>query len=123
MRSVEVVFPASICAMIPMLRVCSSCTLRAIKSPCGLSLSAFPPLPAIVRESLVGFGHAVHVFFPLHRAPSSVGGLQHPVRELIHHALARPGPCVQQQPANCERLPPELAYLDGHLVVGAAYAP
>src|SRR5579863_9172385 len=100
MRSVEVVFPASMCAMMPMLRVSASCALRAI----SLVTAAFSPepsrparflyrvtattevrfrrrpnglprvnLPAIMHEGLIGLGHAVYVVLFLHRAAARVG--------------------------------------------------
>src|SRR5260221_5995442 len=95
MRSVEVVFPASMCAMMPIFRVSASCALRAISNVPVLSplkfenypvLSSSPPardyLPAIVREGLVGFGHAMNVFLLLHRAAAAVGS--------VHQFFGRP---------------------------------
>src|ERR1700680_1608946 len=116
MRSVEVVLPSSICAMMPMLRVSASCALRAIsglprlsplslqnhpnpdtalaekiQSPAEITSAQLPPphLPAIMRESLVGFGHAVHVFLLFHRAASGVGGIHRLLGQLVGHRLAR----------------------------------
>src|SRR6266436_3333898 len=101
MRSVDVVFPASMCAMIPMLRVSSSLNALPI-SPCSACLAdtCFPDsgfavacfddsccvsftgtiqpslldlfLPTVVRESLVRFGHPVHVFFFLHSSAAGI---------------------------------------------------
>src|SRR6266702_3351320 len=84
MRSVVVVLPASMCAMIPMFRqrfrgtvratvsISHSArrTLRSFKldsSRTGLTVpcSLFPALPAVVGECLVGLGHAVY-FLPPH---------------------------------------------------------
>src|SRR5215831_6144208 len=100
MRSVDVVLPASICAMIPMLRVSSSLNARPIVgcpaffSPlvatASLTESPIPcfdrssreraapallpafRLPPVVRERLVRFRHAVHVFFLLDRAAAQI---------------------------------------------------
>src|SRR5689334_15190192 len=102
MRSVVVVFPASMCAMIPMFRVFSIETGRsAIFSAKLISLSTGsggPPheicdfagtpgllLPSVpvycssvskVRESLVAFGHPVGLFLSLHGAASVLGRVQ-----------------------------------------------
>src|SRR2546425_11436444 len=85
MRSVDVVFPASICAMIPMLRVSSSLNAlpmvpeTALLSPVRVataSLTSIPnPLPTVMREGLVGLRHAVHVFFFLDRPAARIGGV------------------------------------------------
>src|SRR5260370_19218792 len=118
MRSVEVVLPASICAMMPILRVSASCALRAISglprlSPLSLENHPNPlmpglrknqkpaersgdQLPAIVRKSLVGFGHAVAIFLLLHRAAASVGGVHQFLGQLVCHRLTRARPRIQQ---------------------------
>ena len=115
MRSVDVVLPASMCAMIPMLRVCSSLNARAIFLRNSLFLAAIcyclnhnfnlltttassnrrfhrqilnAQLPAIVREGLVRFRHAVHVFFLLHRSAAPIGGVHQFFRQLVDHRLA-----------------------------------
>src|SRR5260370_1148723 len=74
MRSVDVVFPASICAMIPMLRVSSSLNAlpivpeAAFFSPVRVATASLTTtthsLPTIMRECLVRFLLA----FPHHRA-------------------------------------------------------
>src|ERR671910_771724 len=56
MRSVVVVLPASMWAMIPMFRTRSSAI-----ACCVTATESFPPLPAIVREGLVGLRHPVDV--------------------------------------------------------------
>src|ERR1700730_16960861 len=99
MRSVDVVFPASMCAMIPMLRVSSSLNARGIV-PLKKILSSAKRLPAIVREGLVGLGHAVHVFFLLHRSAARIRGVNQLIRELVHHGLARALTRILQQPAD-----------------------
>src|ERR1700692_4207166 len=152
MRSVDVVFPASICAIIPMLRVSSSLNALLISpssacfadtcflesgfadpcfvDSCGVksftgtiqpSFNSGSLLPAIVRESLVGFGHAMHIFFFLHGAATSVRSVDQLVSQLIDHRLARAFPRILQQPANGQRLPAERIYFHRNLVVRAAY--
>src|SRR5271170_4563667 len=57
MRSVNVVLPASMCAMMPMFLVLAKGTTRVVNSS--------PHLPAIVCKSLVGFSHFMGVFLLL----------------------------------------------------------
>src|SRR5215203_4489198 len=99
MRSVVVVLPASMCAMIPMLRVLASWAwLLAITSPLRFGpcagvgdRPAYPraavaggvPSPAVVREGLVGLGHLVRVLAALDRGTQAVAR----VEELVHEAL------------------------------------
>src|SRR5271156_1658678 len=60
MRSVSVVLPASMWAMMPMFRVRD----RGI---CRVVANLSPQLPAVVGKSLVRFRHLVSVFFFLNR--------------------------------------------------------
>src|ERR1700758_509959 len=104
MRSVAVVFPASMCAIIPMFRQRFRGTWRATVSslsnsrqPSGqrqyvrLSVTCFKHaisgLPAVMRERLVGFGHAMDVFLLLHRSAAAVRRIQQFVGQLVDHAL------------------------------------
>src|SRR3712207_5525326 len=98
MRSVVVVLPASMCAMIPMFRVLASwAPLLAITSPragCPCAGAGgrpgVPPtagagggaLPAVVREGLVRLGHLVGVLAALDRGAQTVAG----VEQLVHQA-------------------------------------
>src|SRR4051812_32532847 len=104
MRSVVVVLPASMCAMIPMLRVLASwAALLAISTsplrfgPCPGSgdRPAYPraaaagglPSPAVVREGLVGLGHLVGVLAALDRGAQAVAGVEQLVHEALGHRL------------------------------------
>src|SRR5260370_38901207 len=99
MRSVVVVFPASMCAIIPMLGVSSSLNALPILpetdffSPVRVataSLTTFPnPLPAVMRECLIGFRHAVHVFLLLDRPTARISSVNQFIRQLVDHGLAR----------------------------------
>src|SRR6185437_1306301 len=144
MRSVAVVFPASICAMIPMFRQRFNGTWRATLFPQFLLLfpaqaqrprlvSCFflspepyalsPVLPAIVRERLVRLSHAMHVFLLLHRRAAAIGRVQQFRRELVDHALLAPRPSVAHQPANRQRRAPLRVHFNRNLIVRAAHAP
>src|SRR6266446_1525784 len=133
MRSVDVVFPASMCAIIPMLRVSSSLNAlptvpeTAFFSPVRVATASLTkttyPLPAVVRERLVRFRHAVYVFLLLHGPAARVRRVDQLVRELVHHGLASALPRILQQPANRQRLPAERIHFHWNLVVRAAHAP
>src|ERR1700740_1657575 len=128
MRSVEVVLPASMWAMMPMLRISPSWNGRAIS---GTPISpetrvvtrSRPRLPAIVREGLVGFGHAVDVFLLLNRAAAAVGGVHQFFGQLVDHRLTGACARVKNQPANGQRLAAKRIDLDRNLIVGTANAP
>src|SRR5580700_2942756 len=123
MRSVDVVLPASMCAIIPMFRVSSS--LKARPMACcvaplvsvAITISflsilaetltaalAAPELPAVVRKRLVRFRHAVNVFLLLDGSPARIGRVNQFIRKLVNHRLARALARVLQEPANRERL-------------------
>src|ERR1700739_2312950 len=133
MRSVDVVFPASMCAMIPMLRVSSSLNAlpmvpeTAFFSPgpvAPVSLTATThSLPPVMRERLVRLRHAMHVFLLLDRSAARVGRVNQLIRELVDHRLARALPRILQQPANRQGLPSERIHFHRNLVVRAAHAP
>src|SRR6266403_1891153 len=80
-------------------------------------------LPPVMRERLVRFRHAVHVFLLLHRSAARIRRIDQLIRELVHHRLARAFPRILQQPANRQRLPAERIYFHRNLVVRAAHAP
>src|SRR3970282_1251022 len=68
MGSVVVVFPASICAEMPMFRYLSMGVLRA-------TILTRIPLEPVVGERLVGVRHAVYFLAFLHCAAAALGGL------------------------------------------------
>src|SRR5436305_5971774 len=108
MRSVVVVFPASMCAMIPMFRSFSSRAGRSSSFSATASMSFGPPFDALipeVAEGLVGLSHPVGLFLPLHRAPRAVAGVQQLVGELLGHAPASTLSREPHQPATREGQP------------------
>src|ERR1700680_726579 len=114
MRSVVVVLPASMWAMIPMFRVFSRGKARAATAT-AMSVTE-------MREGLVRLGHLVGVFFALDRCPDAVGRIHELAGELLGHALAAPSPGVADDPAPRERLPPVGGDLHRDLVGSASDA-
>src|SRR3712207_4045211 len=111
MRSVVVVLPASMCAMIPMLRVLARAAwVSAISTPRSL----VPPgpgvarpaggvlSPAVVREGLVRLGHLVRVLAPLHGGTEAVARVEQLVHQALGHRLLAAGAAVLDQPAQPE---------------------
>src|SRR5258708_39721277 len=100
MRSVVVVLPASMCAMIPMLRVLASSALFAMIPSLGptrslassksvgdpkvfwMGLSGLQ-LPSVVGEGLVGLRHLVGVLAALDAGPEAVARIAQLVGEAL----------------------------------------
>src|SRR5580704_2172791 len=135
MRSVVVVLPASIWAMMPMFRYRSRGVVRAIKAnsagatrggrPQGklcLGRGLFRCLPAVVREGLVCIGHAMRILPPLHRGTAIVGGVEQLPRKPLLHRVFRASARARNQPANGQCLTAIGPYFDGYLIGGAADA-
>src|SRR5690606_7882000 len=72
-------------------------------------------LPTVMRERLVGLGHAMRFLALLDRAAAALRRFEQFGRELARHrvlaALAR---CIDD-PAHCERHAPRRTHLDRHL--------
>src|SRR4029079_19277272 len=109
-----VVLPASMWAMIPMLRTRSS--------PTGVATADTAALPAVVREGLVGLCHPVDVVLLLECAALLVQRVHELAGELRRHALLAPIAGVLHDPAQRERARAALRDLDGYLVVRATDA-
>src|SRR5919107_4102685 len=80
------------------------------------------PLPLVVREGLVGLGHAVRVVLLLDGVAAVVGGVEHLAGEAVDHRLLAAGAGRAHDPAYCERAAALLRDLDGHLIGRAADA-
>src|SRR3954454_1323919 len=143
MRSVVVVLPASMCAMIPMFRVlaksalfaifCLSSSFNPTRFPRFARKSVGDPLclwrraywcglPAVVGEGLVGFGHLVGVLTTLDAGTEAVAGVEDLVHEPLGHRLLATLPRVADQPAQREGGAAVGLDLDRHLVGGATDA-
>src|SRR5215203_223174 len=112
MRSVVVVLPASMCAMIPMFRTRS----RAMFVATAISS------PPVVREGLVRLRHPVHVVLALERAALLVERVQQLAGELRRHSLLAAVAREGEEPADRKGAATPLRHLDGHLIVRAADA-
>src|SRR4029079_7202761 len=102
------------CAMIPMLRTRSS--------PIRVAVVLIAPLPAVVREGLVGLRHPVDVVLLLERAALRADRVHQLARELLLHPLLAALAGELDEPADRERAGAALRHLDRHLVVRAADA-
>src|ERR1039458_8891896 len=133
MRSVVVVLPASMWAMMPIFlqRSNGTCLGKIFSVSCyappsgrnvDLKISASRLLPAVVGKGLVGLGHAVHVFLLLDGGPAIIGGIEQLVGQLVHHALFAASAAVGQNPADGQRGTAVGIDLDRDLVVGPAHA-
>src|SRR3982751_700743 len=128
MRSVVVVLPASMWAMIPMfLNLLKSClaifiaTKRHKKPQDALCASLW--LPLVMRERFVRIRHAVRVFFLLHRIAAVVCRVENLCRQTIHHRLLTAAPRVGDDPANCQGTAPLLMHFNRNLISRSANAP
>src|ERR1700728_3440304 len=121
MRSVVVVLPASICAMIPMLRTLARSTAVWVATVSVLSTSS-GCLPAVMREGLVGLRHLVGVFTALDAGAKAVAGVEQLVHQPLGHRLLAALPRVGHEPAQGQGGAARGAHLHGNLVGGAADA-
>src|SRR5262245_60208067 len=135
MRSVVVVLPASMWAMIPMLRTWARGLVRVgdasgiARSVRCLVLQGFSTrvrwgvqagrLPAVVSEGFVGLGHLVHVLTALDGGADAVGRVEQLGRQLLGHGLLPALLGVADQPAHRKGGSPARADLHRHLVGGA----
>src|SRR5260370_35890433 len=122
MRSVVVVLPASICAAMPMFLILSSGTVRGICKKLYLYTLCLFVLPAIMRERLVSFRHAMHVVALLDGAATEVRRVVQFVGQFVRHAFFRATAGVAQDPANGKARAAVLRYFDRNLIIRAAYA-
>src|SRR6185369_2481264 len=119
MRSVVVVLPASICALMPMFRYLSIGVLRATlylsfaslaPSPSGTALCLKCCLEPVVRERLVRFRHAVHFFALLDGAAAPLGRFHQLAGQAGVHGLLAALLRRFAQPAHGQRRAPRRAH-------------
>src|SRR5208337_4561770 len=135
MRSVVVVFPASMWAMMPMFLQRSNGTVlgTTINSFWGSEISFWllassqkrvtSLLPPVMRERLVRFRHAMHVFFFLDGGAFSVRGVEQLVGQLLNHSLFAAAARVAYDPTDRQRRSAVGSNFNRHLVVRAAHTP
>src|SRR6185437_5335238 len=126
MRSVVVVLPASMWAMMPMFLQRSNgtvlgTTFYSFWAP-KILVSKPEISPPVVREGFIGFRHAMHVFFFLDGRALTVGGIKQFIRQLINHALLTASAGVGDEPADRKRRAAVGIDLDRHLIVRATHA-
>src|SRR5215210_4170983 len=110
MRSVVVVLPASMWAMMPMFLTLLSGVFLATETAM-ISLS-----PPIVRECPVGFRHPVRILTPLDARPDVILRVQDLAGQPAAHRLLPTRPRVADHPAQRQRVGPAGDDLDRHLV-------
>src|SRR5688572_5057732 len=88
----------------------------------GPTIAVRSLLPAVVRERLVRFSHAVRVFLLLHGVAFALGRRDHLGCELLGHRLLVAVARVADEPAHGEGSAALGTHLDGHLVGGATDA-
>src|SRR5260370_18059204 len=125
MRSVVVVLPASMCAMIPMLRTIARSVAVWVATISVLRSRAFwfasgSLLPAVVGEGLVGLRHLVGVLTALDARAKAVAGVEQLVHQPLGHRLLAALPGVRDDPAKRQGGRPGGAHLDRDLVRGTA---
>src|SRR5262245_66412131 len=135
MRSVVVVLPASMWAMMPMFLVrsngyCESTGLpfrqvsgQLLRRRGGPGISPPPEissLPAVMCERLVGLRHLVGIFSLLHCRPAIVRRVEQLVGKLGRHALFRAATRGTYDPAHARRREASGTYCVGNVLRAAA---
>src|SRR5437016_8925777 len=148
MRSVVVVLPASMWAMMPMFLQRSNGTVldtafffSSLRTSCSPTVFAgvlktspkitqLPDfentrshLPPVMRKGLVGLRHTVNVFFLLDGRAPAIGRIQQLVGQLVDHSLFRAATRIRNQPTDSQRGAPVRIHFNRHLVVRAANPP
>src|SRR5436309_11507315 len=77
------------------------------------------PLPPIMCEGLVGFGHAMDIFLLLDRCSASVRGVEQLVGQLINHAFFAASTAISDDPPDGQRSTAIGIDFDRNLIVGA----
>src|ERR1017187_1395519 len=107
MRSVVVVLPASMCAMMPMFLQRSNGTVLGTASIYSFWGSDFVfdlviLLPPVVRKGLVRFRHAMHIFLLLDGSAFAVGGIEQLVGQLVDHSFFATAARITDNPADSQ---------------------
>src|SRR5215210_728407 len=110
MRSVVVVLPASMWAMMPMFLTLLSGVFLATETAM-ISLS-----PPIVRECPIGFRHPVRILTPLDARPDVILRVQDLAGQPAAHRLLPARPRVADHPTQRQRVRTPRDHLDRHLV-------
>src|SRR5258706_7675410 len=133
MRSVVVVLPASMWAMIPMFRVRSRGNSRAIchhffvnwgNAHAGHRTKRRPRRsPSVVREGLIRLSHLLQGVAPLYRGTDAVRRVEQLVGQTLRHRLFAPLPREADDPADGQCVGPAGPHLDCDLMGGPTRSP
>src|ERR1019366_5687660 len=80
-------------------------------------------LPPVMRERLVRFRHAMHVFFLLDGGAFTVRGVEQLIGQLVNHSLFAAAARIAHDPTDGQRRPAVRSDFNRHLVVRSAHAP
>src|SRR4030081_2095738 len=126
MRSVVVVFPASMCAEIPMFRYRSIGVARATVTADPIERPEWPSgplaLPAVVREGLVGLRHAMRVLALADGGTTVFRGVHQFVSKAKRHGLLAAVTSSLDDPAHRQCLAASRANFNGYLVGGTTHS-
>src|SRR5919202_672865 len=116
MRSVVVVLPASMCAMMPMFLT----RLKGVFLATDTAMLARSS-PPVMRERPVCLGHPVGVIPALDARADVIFSVQYLAGQPPAHRLLAPRPGVVDHPPQGQRIRTARYNLDRHLVGGAAH--
>src|SRR5918997_3254248 len=113
MRSVVVVLPASMCAMIPFFLPRRSGVFLATDTAIS------PSLPSVMCECPVRLGHPVRVFPALYARANVILGIQDLTGQPATHRLLPARAGEADHPSEGQRVSPAWVHLDRHLIGSA----
>src|SRR5260221_8677189 len=87
------------------------------------TIGSLVDLPAVMREGLVGLGHAMRVLALAHGVTPVLGGVQQLVGQAMRHGLFAARARCLDHPAHLQCLAAAGAHFDGYLVGGATDPP
>src|SRR5918998_5945157 len=113
MRSVVVVLPASMCAMIPIFLTRRSGVFLATDTAIS------PSLPSVMCECPVSLGHPVRIFPALYARANVILGVKNLTGQPTAHRLLPARPGKADHPSQGQRVRPARVHLDRNLVSSA----
>src|SRR5258705_3669200 len=127
MRSVVVVLPASMWAMMPIFlvrfRSCFAISTLLVFGLRSLTKTKAPRpsyLKLVMRKRLVGIRHAMRIFLFLYRVAAVIGRVKNLAGEPVSHRFFAATARVRNNPADRQGAAPFLMHLYRHLIRGTA---